>query len=46
MLIIHTLGPIGTNCEKAAYYWLKQKNLDGKVILHETLEVSVEKIKK
>lgn len=46
MLTIHTLGPKGTNCEKAAYYWLETNGLNGNVILHETLEVAIEKIKK
>lgn len=46
MLAIHTLGPKGTNCEKAAYYWLEKNNLNGNIILHETLEVAVEEIKK
>ncbi|SUC33926.1 prephenate dehydratase [Providencia rustigianii] len=46
MFNIHTLGPKDTNCEKAAHYWLEQKKLLGNVILHETLEDAVEKIKK
>lgn len=46
MFTIHTLGPKDTNCEKAAHFWLKQKKLTGNVVLHETLEVAVEKIKK
>lgn len=25
MITIHTLGPHGTNCEKAAHYWLNKK---------------------
>lgn len=46
MFTVHTLGPSGTNCEKAAHHWLKQKNIDGNVVLHESLEVAVEVIKK
>lgn len=46
MITIHTLGPKGTNCEKAAYYWLEKNKLDGNIILHETLEFAVEEIKK
>ncbi len=31
MINIHTLGPAkGTNCEKAAYYWLNKNNQQGK----------------
>ncbi len=45
MFTIHTLGPKDTNCEKAAHYWLEQKKLHGDIILHETLEAAVEKIK-
>lgn len=39
---IHTLGPTNTNCEKAAYKWLKAKNIEGEVVLHDTLEDAVE----
>lgn len=39
---IHTLGPTNTNCEKAAYAWLKARNIEGEVILHDTLEDAVE----
>ncbi|MFK5951191.1 MAG: hypothetical protein QM500_20745 [Methylococcales bacterium] len=35
---IHTLGPEGTNCEAAAENWLTENNINGKIILHDTLE--------
>ncbi|HHR6130357.1 TPA: prephenate dehydratase domain-containing protein [Providencia alcalifaciens] len=46
MITIHTLGPDGTNCEKAAYHWLSKKKLEGNVFLHKTLEVAIEEVKK
>ncbi len=35
---IHTLGPEGTNCEAAAENWLLDNNINGRIILHDTLE--------
>jgi len=44
---IHTLGPSGTNCEKAAQEWREEKGfLDAKIVLHETLEVALLEAKK
>ncbi|WDE11838.1 hypothetical protein [Thalassomonas haliotis] len=43
-LTIHTLGPSGTNCEKAASKWFLDKKLEGNVVLHPTLEAAVENI--
>lgn len=43
---IHTLGPAGTNCEKAGYLWLKNNNLNGEVILYSTLEEALVEVKK
>lgn len=37
-LIIHTLGPAGTNCEMAARHWIETNNIQGKVALHDTIE--------
>lgn len=44
MINIHTLGPAGTNCEKAAYYWLNKNNQQGNIILHPTLETAVKEM--
>lgn len=44
---IHTLGPEGTNCQRAAYHWLQQNNIDAdkaEVILHPTLEDGVKAV--
>ena len=38
MVTVHTLGPAGTNCEKAAYLWLEKNHQHGDVKLHQTLE--------
>lgn len=38
MITVHTLGPAGTNCEKAAHLWLKENGHSGEVKLYETLE--------
>ena len=38
---LHTLGPTGTNCEAAAHYWFDLNNIEGDVILHDTLEAGV-----
>ncbi|WP_367143344.1 hypothetical protein [Pantoea stewartii] len=43
---IHTLGPAGTNCEKAGYLWLKNNNFNGEVILYSTLEEALVEVKK
>ena len=29
--IIHTLGPEGTNCEKAGYLWFERQSIQGQV---------------
>lgn len=42
MMTIHTLGPAGTNCEKAAYTWLNNNNKKGEVRLYNTLESAAE----
>lgn len=43
--IIHTLGPTGTNCHKAAVHWLKLNYLQSsEVVLHKTLEEAVDTI--
>lgn len=40
--VIHTLGPVGTNCEAAAWHWLRQRGYSGgEVELHSTLEQAV-----
>jgi hypothetical protein len=38
---LHTLGPSGTNCEAAAHRWLARNDIDGEVVLHDTLEEGV-----
>ncbi|MDW5498295.1 hypothetical protein R6Y99_00610 [Pseudomonas lundensis] len=38
MITVHTLGPTGTNCEKAARLWLENNDCQGEVKLHQTLE--------
>ncbi|WP_207389281.1 hypothetical protein [Marinobacter halodurans] len=43
---IHTLGPAGTNCEKAGYFWLENKGLKGDVKLYDTLEIAITEVKK
>lgn len=45
MLTIHTLRPKGTNCEKAADYWLAKNNVKGNVKLYPTLESATESVK-
>lgn len=45
-LTIHTLGPAGTNCEKAGYLWLENNNLRGEVVLYPTLEEALVEVKK
>ncbi len=39
---IHTLGPSGTNCERAAQEWFSRRGYSGAIRLHSTLEVAVE----
>ncbi|GAA3006580.1 prephenate decarboxylase [Streptomyces drozdowiczii] len=36
--VIHTLGPSGTNLEKAAHHWLTRRGTTGKVVLHAEVE--------
>lgn len=45
MLTIHTLGPAGTNCEKAACYWLQKNNIKGNIRLYPTLEKAAEQVR-
>lgn len=43
---VHTLGPEGTNCEKAAKAWFKIKKIKAEIQLHPSLEEAVEYVKK
>jgi prephenate dehydratase len=43
--LIRTLGPQGTNCERAAHYWFRNRTIDGEVALHQTLEDGVKHLK-
>lgn len=36
--MLHTLGPAGTNCERAARKWFTDRGMDPRVTLHATLE--------
>ncbi|MFZ4215342.1 hypothetical protein ACOZB2_28620, partial [Pantoea endophytica] len=45
-IIIHTLGPEGTNCEKAGYLWLESKKVYGDVKLYSTLEDALIEVRK
>ncbi|WFA05188.1 hypothetical protein [Bacillus sp. HSf4] len=45
VMIVHTLGPQGTNCEKAGLLWLKNQGLRGEVRLYETLEEALLQVK-
>ena len=45
VMIVHTLGPRGTNCEKAGLLWLKNQGLQGEVRLYETLEEALPHVK-
>ncbi|MEV6354481.1 bacilysin biosynthesis protein BacA [Streptomyces hydrogenans] len=36
--VIHTLGPAGTNLEKAAHHWLAERGIAGEVVLHAEVE--------
>jgi prephenate dehydratase len=42
---VYTLGPRGTNCEKAAKTWLKSKKIKGEIRLTATLEEAVQYVK-
>src|SRR4051794_13599345 len=42
---VHTLGPKGTNCEKASLLWLEKMGIAGEVVLHKTLEDAILKVK-
>lgn len=42
VVVLHTLGPTGTNCEAAAHAWFKRRGSVGSVYLHSTLEQAVE----
>ncbi|AVJ24091.1 MULTISPECIES: hypothetical protein [Pseudomonas] len=44
--VIHTLGPAGTNCEKAANEWYKRQGRTGEVKLYQTLEKALEQMPK
>lgn len=37
---LHTLGPAGTNCERAAFEWFAGQRRVGTVVLHDTLEAA------
>ena len=41
---IHTLGPAGTNCEKAALKWVKRKCPNASLHLHSTMELAATKV--
>lgn len=42
---IFTLGPEGTNCEKAAFYWCLEKQIyNNNVFLYPTLEVALDNL--
>jgi len=40
MIEIHTLGPAGTNCERAAKAYLAKNKQQGTIHLHDTLELA------
>lgn len=42
--VIHTLGPSGTNCERAAIEWFRRRNIIGKVVLYHTLEEAAQEM--
>jgi prephenate dehydratase len=44
--LIRTLGPHGTNCERAAHFWFRNRMVDGEVVLHPTLEDGVKHLKR
>lgn len=39
---LHTLGPSGTNCERAAKEWFARREMIGNVVLHSTLESTID----
>lgn len=39
---IHTLGPAGTNCERAAQKWFTNEGRRGEIHLHSTLETAAQ----
>ena len=41
---VHTLGPAGTNCEKAALKWAALKCKKAELALHETMERAAEQV--
>jgi len=41
---IHTLGPSGTNCEKAASKWFADRGMKGETVLHPTLETALKSV--
>ncbi|MED3729307.1 hypothetical protein ACT6P6_16280 [Priestia endophytica] len=43
--VVHTLGPAGTNCEKAGLLWLEKQKIKGEVVLHKTLEEALPYVK-
>jgi len=43
---LHTLGPAGSNCEKAAGKWFEQNNSAGEVVLYSTLEDALHEMPK
>jgi prephenate dehydratase len=46
-VVVHTLGPAGTNCEAAARQWLRDNAAgNGTVVLHPTLEEAVQVVLK
>lgn len=45
VMVVHTLGPKGTNCEKAGFLWLENQGLQGEVKLYETLEEALLHVK-
>ncbi len=44
IVVLHTLGPAGTNCEAAAHAWFRRLGGVGRVELHPTLELAVERM--
>ena len=41
---IHTLGPAGTNCEKAALKWVKQRCPNARLFLHASMEEAAQRV--
>jgi prephenate dehydratase len=42
---IHTLGPTGTNLEKAAHQWFAERQRPGRVVLHSQVEDGLDAMK-